>query len=44
MYIGLYVSHWAFFGVALLLFRARDAAAAAVAAGGKKRVAPHKRA
>jgi hypothetical protein len=44
MYIGLYVSHWAFFGVALLLFRARDAAAAAVAARGKKRVAPHKRA
>ena len=38
VYVGLYISHWAFFAIALLLFKARDAAVgAAVGDSGRGR-------
>lgn len=38
VYVGLYIAHWAFFGVALLLFKARDAAVGAAVSDMKRRV------
>jgi hypothetical protein len=38
-YAGLYIAHWVFFGVAMLLFKARDRAVAALGGGGKGKAA-----
>ena len=35
-YAGLYIAHWVFFGMAMLLFKARDRAVAALGGGGGK--------